>query len=75
MAMADHDITCRDLSRDTTAYLDGAMSPRVRTTFEQHLVFCPMCVVHLAQVRTTREVLASLADAPVPPSLLGAGGG
>jgi anti-sigma factor RsiW len=64
--MPDLDISCRELTRETTEYLDHAMTPRARTTFEQHLVFCPYCVVHLQQVRATREVLGSLADA-VPP--------
>ena len=80
--MAELDITCRVLTRETTAYLDGAMSPRLRTTFEQHLLFCPYCVVHLGQVRVTRQVLASL-EGPAPPpettravaEALGAGGG
>ena len=64
--MPDLDISCRELTRETTEYLDRAMTPRARTTFEQHLVFCPYCVVHLQQVRATREVLGSLAAA-VPP--------
>jgi anti-sigma factor RsiW len=64
--MADLDISCRELTRDTTEYLDHAMTPRARATFEQHLIFCPYCVVHLQQVRATREVLGSL-TARVPP--------
>jgi anti-sigma factor RsiW len=64
--MADLDISCRELTRDTTEYLDHAMTPRARATFEQHLIFCPYCVVHLQQVRATREILSSL-TAPVPP--------
>ncbi len=64
--MPDLDISCRELTRETTDYLDHAMTPRARTTFEQHLIFCPYCVVHLQQVRATREVLGSLA-APAPP--------
>lgn len=64
--MPDLDISCRELTRETTEYLDYAMTPRARTTFEQHLVFCPYCVVHLQQVRATREVLGSLAAAMTP---------
>ena len=64
--MPDHDITCREVTRDTTAYLDGAMPPRLRTTFEQHLVFCPFCVAHLAQVRATSEIVASLGGTGPP---------
>lgn len=64
--MPDLDISCRELTRETTEYLDHAMTPRARTTFEQHLVFCPYCVVHLQQVRATREVLGSLAAAVTP---------
>jgi anti-sigma factor RsiW len=68
--MPDLDISCRELTRDTTEYLDRAMTPRARATFEQHLIFCPYCVVHLQQVRATSEVLGSL-TAPVPPPATG----
>lgn len=66
--MSDLDIGCRELTSGTTDYLDGAMSPRASTTFEQHLVFCPYCTVHLQQVRTTRDVLASLDKVAPPPA-------
>lgn len=63
--MPDHDITCRRLTDLTTDYLDEAMSPRMRTVFEQHLVVCDPCIAHLEQVRVTRQVLRSLPRPPV----------
>jgi hypothetical protein len=65
--MPDLDITCRELTRATTDFLEHAMSPRARTTFEQHLVVCPYCAFHIQQVRATREVLRSLHVAAPPP--------
>ena len=64
--MPDHDVTCRRVSSETTAYLDDAMPARLRTTFEQHVLVCPYCVAHLEQVRVTRAVLASLGGASPP---------
>lgn len=62
--MRDYDITCHELVELTTAYVDGAMDARRRTTFEQHLLVCGPCVVHLDQIRVTREALGAL---PPPP--------
>ena len=68
--MADHDITCRRLADLTTDYLDDAMSPRLRNTFEQHLVVCEPCIAHLEQLRVTRHVLESLPPPDVAPAAL-----
>jgi hypothetical protein len=67
--VADHDINCRELVDLTGDYLEAAMDTRRRTTFEQHLVFCDYCVVHLGQVRSTKRVLAGLEPPPVPPEI------
>jgi hypothetical protein len=65
-ATADHELSCRELSRLSTAFLDGALTPRLRATFEQHVLLCPLCVAHLDQVRVARDVLASLGDVRAP---------
>ena len=59
--MSEFEISCRGLTELTTDYLEGAMSDRVRTTFEQHAVLCDPCSVHLDQIRTTVRILARLA--------------
>jgi anti-sigma factor RsiW len=61
--VADHDISCTRLSELTTDYLEGAISERVRTTFEQHAMLCDACFVHLQQLRATQRILGGL---PVP---------
>ena len=59
--MSEYEISCRALTELTTDYLEGAMSDRVRTTFEQHAVLCDPCSVHLDQIRATVRILARLA--------------
>lgn len=59
--MSEYELSCRQLADLTTEYLEGAMSLRVRTTFEQHAVLCDACSVHLDQLRATRRILAGLA--------------
>lgn len=61
--MSEYEISCRKLVDLTTEYLEGAMSARVRTTFEQHALLCDSCSVHLDQLRATRRILAGLAGA------------
>jgi hypothetical protein len=78
--VADYTISCRRLVELTTDYFEDAMSARMRTTFEQHLVVCQPCIAHLEQVRVTREVLGSLARDARPPAAavfeaIGEGGG
>lgn len=65
--LTDYDISCDRLVDLTTEYLEGAIAPRLRTTFEQHLVVCSPCIGHLSQLRTTVRVLAGLSRAEVPP--------
>jgi hypothetical protein len=59
--VSDYEISCLELSNQSTEYLEGAMSQRERTTFEQHAVLCDACSVHLDQLRTTQRILALLA--------------
>jgi hypothetical protein len=60
--VSEYEISCRGLTELTTDYLEGAMSDRVRTTFEQHAVLCDPCSVHLDQIRITVRILARLAS-------------
>lgn len=68
--MADYDISCSRLTDLTTAYLEDALDARVRTTFEQHVLFCGPCSAHIDQLRVTSAVLADLD--PMPPERLSA---
>jgi anti-sigma factor RsiW len=58
-------MTCQELVELVTEYLDGALPPRDRERFEEHLATCPGCEAHLTQVRETIGVLGH-----VPPEAL-----
>jgi putative zinc finger protein len=64
--VADYDISCRDLTTLTTDYLAGALSPRSRVTFEEHLLICAPCRVHLGEVEIARHVLGTLPAVAMP---------
>jgi anti-sigma factor RsiW len=53
-------ITCRAAVELMTDYLEGALTPKERQRFEQHLRYCPPCLRILDQLRTTSEVVAQL---------------
>jgi anti-sigma factor RsiW len=53
-------ITCRAAVELMTDYLEGALAPKERERFEQHLRYCPPCERILDQLRATSEVVAQL---------------
>lgn len=64
--LPDYEISCDRLTTLTTEYLDGIIPPRLRTTFEEHLIACPPCMDHVSQLRTTVRVLDALRQRAVP---------
>ena len=56
------DITCRELVELVTEYLDGALPSADRSRFEQHLLICDGCSVHVEQLRQTRRALGALGE-------------
>jgi anti-sigma factor RsiW len=62
-------MNCRQVVELMTDYLDGALSPGDRATFEEHIAGCDGCRAYLAQLRMTREVVGRLADEPIPQSV------
>ncbi len=63
------DLVCQEVVELVTEYLGQEMSPEDRVRMEQHLLACPPCTAHLAQVRATRALARELredepADAP-----------
>jgi anti-sigma factor RsiW len=59
-------MNCRQVVELMTAYLEGALSPRDRKRFEEHIAGCDGCTAYLAQMRTTMHVVGRLAFEPVP---------
>jgi len=68
------DLTCQEVVELITEYLSHAMAPEERVRMEQHLLACPPCTAHLAQVRTTMALAHGLKqgdqDAPTEDELL-----
>lgn len=62
-------LTCQEFVELVTDLLSGDMPPEDRAVLEQHLLVCPPCTRHLAQMRTTIDVAGRLRapDAQPPP--------
>ena len=59
-------LTCREVVELVTEYLDGAMDPRRRARFEEHLAGCDACTAYMEQFRTTVSVVGRLDTGDVP---------
>jgi anti-sigma factor RsiW len=68
------DLMCQEVVELVTEYLSRAMAPDERVRMEQHLLACPPCTAHLAQMRTTLELVRGLSrddeDVPADDNLL-----
>jgi anti-sigma factor RsiW len=56
-----HELTCTEMVRVVTEFLEDAMTIEDRTRFEQHLVFCKGCAAYVRQMRKTVEAAGRLA--------------
>jgi hypothetical protein len=65
-ARLPREITCRELVRIVTEYLEGALALEERTRFEQHLVYCKGCSLYLRQMRDTLRATGRLSEESVP---------
>ena len=70
MRLAD-DLTCKELVELVTGYLDGALDEHDKERFEEHLVICRGCDVHLSQMRATLGVVGRLTEDDVGPGSAG----
>jgi anti-sigma factor RsiW len=46
-------MNCRQCIEFLMDYLNGDLSPSEKTTFDEHLIFCPPCVEYLRQYEET----------------------
>ena len=60
-------LSCRELVRLVTDYLEGALSPEERLRFEQHIAICPPCRAYLAQMRATLAVAGEVTEESISP--------
>ena len=63
-------MTCQELVELVTDYLDGDLSELDRARFEEHIALCPMCEVHLEQLRITVRELGTLRERDIDPAVL-----
>lgn len=61
------ELTCRELVRLVTDYLEGALSESDRRRFEAHLTDCDGCTTYLAQVRATIRITGTLTEDSLEP--------
>ena len=64
------DLTCKEMVELVTDYLEGALSPAMRTRFDQHLTFCDPCIVYIDQIRQTIATLGRLPEESIPENAL-----
>jgi hypothetical protein len=63
--------TCRDITRQTTAFDEGGLSWRERLAFRLHILMCRHCSRYLEQMRQMRRRTADLPREPAPPAARG----
>jgi anti-sigma factor RsiW len=59
-------LTCKELIELVTDYLEGRMPEAERLKFEDHLSWCPPCVIYLEQIRMTVRAAGTLAAQDMP---------
>jgi hypothetical protein len=58
------DVSCEVISGLVGRWQDGDMSDHDRDAFEQHLLFCPPCLIQIDRMRIGLAVLASVSPMP-----------
>jgi anti-sigma factor RsiW len=58
---------CQELVELVTEYLEDAMTPHERASFEAHLAICTGCRNYVGQVKATVRALEQLPEPPVAP--------
>jgi predicted anti-sigma-YlaC factor YlaD len=61
------ELTCRELVRLVTDYLEGALSTTDVHRFDAHLTKCDGCTTYLAQVRETIRITGTLTEESLTP--------
>ena len=67
--MKEHDstnLTCQEVVELVTEFLGDTLNPKERVRLEQHLLVCPPCTLHLAQMKATIDFTALLRTEPPP---------
>ena len=60
-------LSCQELVELVTDYVEGALGPAERTSFEHHIAGCTGCAEYVQQMRRTIELTGRLRPADVSP--------
>ena len=55
-----HQLICQEIVEVVTDYLEGAIDPDLRASFEAHLADCPHCTAYLEQLRAMIRVAGTI---------------
>jgi anti-sigma factor RsiW len=61
------ELTCRELVRLVTDYLEGELSETDRRRFDAHIAACDGCTTYIAQVRDTIRITGALSEESLAP--------
>ncbi len=62
-------LTCAQVIRLVSDYLDGALAPDDARRVEEHLAICPPCRGFLSQMRETKKLVGRLSEDDLPPEM------
>jgi anti-sigma factor RsiW len=60
-------LSCQELVELVTDYLEAALAPGERRSFEEHLAECGNCVEYLEQMRQTVSAVGTLTPETIDP--------
>ena len=62
------ELSCRELVRLITDYLEGTLSVRDRRRFDRHLRGCDGCTTYVEQMRQTIRLAGTLTEQDISPA-------
>lgn len=60
-------LTCKEVAERASALIDGEIGMVERLQLQLHLALCKGCGAFVGQLRTTQELVQSVADVEEPP--------
>lgn len=64
--MSQPELTCEEVVRIVSDYLEGALSDEDASRVESHLAICPGCVNYLEQMREIVRMSGMLTEEQIP---------
>lgn len=61
-------LTCQELVELVSEYLEGSLPAAERARFEEHVMTCPPCRIHIDQMRRTISVVGRLSEESLSPA-------